>query len=84
MLNAHALVIGAGSGAPVSMYLVASGIGKITIADGDTVDLTNLQRQIIHATPDIGKKESAIAKESLEALNPNTLVNLMDKKIKRV
>ena len=82
VLNAHALVIGAGGlGAPVSMYLVASGIGKITIADGDTVDLTNLQRQIIHATPDIGKKKVLSAKESLEALNPNTLVNLMDKKL---
>ncbi|MAW33214.1 MAG: molybdopterin biosynthesis protein MoeB [Proteobacteria bacterium] len=82
VLDAHALVIGAGGlGAPVSMYLAASGIGKLTIADGDTVDLTNLQRQIIHATPDIGKKKVLSAKETLEALNPNTLVDLLDKKL---
>ena len=82
VINAHALVIGAGClGAPVSMYLAASGIGKLTIADGDTVDLTNLQRQIIHATADIGKKKVLSAKETLEALNPNTLVDLLDKNL---
>ena len=82
VLNAHALIIGAGGlGAPVSLYLAASGVGKLTIADGDKVDLTNLQRQIIHATPDIGKKKVLSAKETLEALNPNTLVDVLDKKL---
>jgi molybdopterin/thiamine biosynthesis adenylyltransferase len=68
----HVLVIGAGGlGAPVLMYLAAAGVGTLGVADDDVVSLSNLQRQIIHATPDIGalKVESAAAK--IHALNPH-------------
>ncbi len=69
---ARVLVIGAGGlGAPVLMYLAAAGVGTLGVIDDDTVSLSNLQRQIIHATPDIGslKVESAAAK--IHALNPH-------------
>ena len=56
LLAAHALVIGAGGlGSPVALYLASAGIGRITLCDGDTVDLTNLQRQILHRTAAIGR-----------------------------
>ena len=56
LLNAKVLIIGAGGlGAPAAMYLAAAGVGTIGIADADEVDLSNLQRQIIHSTQDIGK-----------------------------
>ena len=56
LLNAKVLVIGAGGlGAPVAMYLAAAGVGTIGIADADVVDLSNLQRQIIHATKDVNE-----------------------------
>lgn len=70
------LVIGAGGlGAPIAMYLAAAGVGTIGIVDGDVVDLSNLQRQIIHTTPDIGKAKVLSAKETMEAINPNVKVN---------
>ncbi|KND60866.1 Sulfur carrier protein adenylyltransferase ThiF [Candidatus Burkholderia verschuerenii] len=70
-LDAHALIIGAGGlGAPAAMYLAASGVGKITLVDADTVDLTNLQRQIVHATRSVGQTKVESAKETLNALNP--------------
>lgn len=63
------LIIGAGGlGAPVAMYLAAAGIGTIGIADADDVDLSNLQRQIIHATKDVGKPKVESAKETMEAI----------------
>lgn len=69
--QSHALIVGAGGlGAPAAMYLAASGMGKITICDGDTVDLTNLQRQIIHSTEGIGLKKVDSAKQTLEKINP--------------
>jgi molybdopterin-synthase adenylyltransferase len=55
IVNTHALVIGAGGlGSPASLYLASAGVGRITLADGDTVDLTNLQRQILHTQERIG------------------------------
>ncbi|KMZ12375.1 Sulfur carrier protein adenylyltransferase ThiF [Candidatus Burkholderia humilis] len=70
-LDAHALIIGAGGlGAPAAMYLAAAGIGKITLVDADTVDLTNLQRQIVHMTRSVGQAKVESAKETLNALNP--------------
>lgn len=64
------LIIGAGGlGSPASLYLAASGVGRITIADGDTVDLTNLQRQVIHNMSRIGMNKATSAKASLEAMN---------------
>jgi adenylyltransferase/sulfurtransferase len=68
---AHVLVIGAGGlGAPVAQFLVAAGVGSLTICDPDRVDLTNLQRQILYATPDIGQPKVAAAKARLAAINP--------------
>lgn len=76
LLNGKVLVIGAGGlGSPVTMYLVASGIGTLGIVDADEVDLSNLQRQIIHATEDIGKAKVLSAKETLTAMNPDITIN---------
>lgn len=75
LLNAKVLIIGAGGlGAPAAMYLAAAGVGTIGIADADEVDLSNLQRQIIHATSDIGKAKVQSAKETMEAINPDVTV----------
>lgn len=75
LMNGSVLIIGAGGlGAPAAMYLAAAGVGKIGIADADTVDLSNLQRQIIHTTPDIGKPKVESAKETMQAINPDVEV----------
>lgn len=72
LLNAKVLIIGAGGlGAPVAYYLAAAGIGKIGIVDGDVVEISNLQRQIIHSTKDIGKSKAQSAREKMTALNPD-------------
>ncbi|MDR1913573.1 MAG: molybdopterin-synthase adenylyltransferase MoeB [Clostridiales bacterium] len=76
LLNSSVLIIGAGGlGAPVGLYLAAAGIGKIGIADADDVDLSNLQRQVIHSTADIGKAKVSSAKESMLAINPEIEVD---------
>jgi adenylyltransferase/sulfurtransferase len=69
---ASVLCIGAGGlGSPVAMYLAAAGVGKLGIVDFDVVDFSNLQRQILHGTPDVGRAKLASAKDKLNALNPN-------------
>lgn len=69
------LIIGAGGlGAPAAMYLAAAGVGKIGIADADTVELSNLQRQVIHTTNDLGKPKVESAKETMQAINPDVEV----------
>ncbi|MFT4071521.1 MAG: HesA/MoeB/ThiF family protein [Dysgonamonadaceae bacterium] len=69
------LVIGAGGlGAPVLLYLAAAGVGTIGIIDGDVVELSNLQRQVIHFTPDVGKPKVQSAKEKIEQINPDVRV----------
>src|ERR1051325_6092280 len=69
--RAHALVIGAGGlGSPVALYLASAGVGRITICDGDTVDLTNLQRQIVHRTDSIGREKALSAQATLNSINP--------------
>ena len=69
---AHALVIGVGGlGAPVAQFLAAAGVGTITLCDADRVDLTNLQRQILYATADVGQPKVAAAVNRLAAINPN-------------
>jgi adenylyltransferase/sulfurtransferase len=69
---ASVLVIGAGGlGAPALMYLAAAGVGKIGVVDDDIVSLSNLQRQIIHATPDIGRAKVESAADRIQALNPH-------------
>lgn len=70
--NAHVLIIGAGGlGSPVSLYLAAAGIGKLTIVDHDIVDISNLQRQILFSTEQVGKPKALCAQDRLLALNPS-------------
>ena len=69
------LIVGAGGlGSPVALYLAAAGVGTIGIADGDTVDVTNLQRQVIHSTNDVGKAKVASAARKMRNLNPDIKV----------
>jgi molybdopterin/thiamine biosynthesis adenylyltransferase len=69
------LIIGAGGlGSPAAMYLASAGVGVIGIADADAVELSNLQRQIIHSTEDVGKQKTLSAQKTLNALNPNVAV----------
>jgi adenylyltransferase/sulfurtransferase len=73
--NARVLVIGAGGlGSPLLQYLAAAGVGTIDIVDHDTVSLSNLQRQVIHGTPDIGMSKVASAAKALERINPHVNV----------
>lgn len=75
LLKGKVLIIGAGGlGAPAAMYLAAAGVGTIGIVDADEVDLSNLQRQIIHSTADIGKAKVKSAKETMNAMNPDVEV----------
>lgn len=75
LLQSHALVVGAGGlGAPALMYLASAGVGRITVVDPDTVDLTNLQRQIVHRHDRVGQAKVASARETLLALNPEVQV----------
>lgn len=74
-LASRALVLGAGGlGAPALLYLAASGVGKITVCDGEEVDLTNLQRQIVHGTSSIGKAKTLSAVDTLARINPEVEV----------
>ncbi|MFB3812505.1 MAG: ThiF family adenylyltransferase [Terriglobales bacterium] len=75
LFRAKVLIIGAGGlGSPVALYLAAAGVGTIGIADADCVDLSNLQRQVIHHTPDIGKPKVESAAEKMRAINPDVEV----------
>ena len=72
--DASVLVIGAGGlGAPALMYLAAAGVGTLGVVDDDKVSLSNLQRQIIHTTPEIGRRKVDSAAEMIHALNPHVL-----------
>lgn len=71
LLASHALIIGLGGlGSPASLYLAAAGVGHLTLVDFDTVDLSNLQRQIIHRSADVGRPKIESARDALAALNP--------------
>jgi molybdopterin/thiamine biosynthesis adenylyltransferase/rhodanese-related sulfurtransferase len=75
LLNSKVLLIGAGGlGSPAAYYLAAAGVGTLGIIDGDVVDLTNLQRQILHKTSDVGRPKVESAAETLRALNPDITV----------
>jgi sulfur-carrier protein adenylyltransferase/sulfurtransferase len=77
LVNAKVLVVGAGGlGCPTLQYLAAAGIGSIGIVDGDTVDETNLQRQILYTTSDVGRLKVEAAKERLNALNPDVTITI--------
>jgi len=76
VLNARVLIVGLGGlGSPVSMYLAAAGVGTLVIADFDAVDLSNLQRQILHTTERIGATKVDSAIETLHAINPQVQLN---------
>lgn len=71
LLAAHAVIIGAGGlGSPVALYLASAGVGKITLVDNDEVDLTNLQRQILHSTARVGQPKAESGKVTLHDINP--------------
>ena len=71
LLAAHAVIIGAGGlGSPVALYLASAGVGKITLVDNDEVDLTNLQRQILHSTARVGQPKAESGKRTLHDINP--------------
>jgi molybdopterin/thiamine biosynthesis adenylyltransferase len=75
LLGAHALVVGAGGlGSPVVLYLGSAGVGRITLVDDDTVDLTNLQRQIAHTTARVGQAKALSAQQAVAALNPDVQI----------
>jgi molybdopterin/thiamine biosynthesis adenylyltransferase len=78
LLDAHALIIGAGGlGSPVALYLGTAGVGSLTLIDDDTVDLTNLQRQIAHRMARIGLPKVASAAESIAEINPQIRVTAL-------
>ena len=71
LLNAKVLIVGVGGlGSPVALYLAASGVGHLILSDDDHVELSNLQRQVIHATSRIGQYKAASAKACISDLNP--------------
>ena len=75
IVGAHALVIGAGGlGSPAALYLASAGVGRITLADGDTVDLTNLQRQILHTHDRVGQPKAISGQTALARINPEVTV----------
>lgn len=82
LLAARVLVVGAGGlGSPAAMYLAAAGVGTIGIADGDAVELDNLQRQIIHCTADVRKSKALSAQEKIAALNPDVRVVPIEERV---
>lgn len=82
LIRSHALIIGAGGlGSPVAMYLAASGVGKLTLCDHDNVDLTNLQRQIVHHTEAIGTPKTHSAKKTLAGINPEVNVLALNERV---
>lgn len=75
IIGAHALIIGAGGlGSPAALYLASAGVGRITLADGDSVDLTNLQRQILHTQERIGQLKALSGQTALAQINPEVVV----------
>src|SRR5947208_9583333 len=76
---ASVLCIGAGGlGSPIALYLAAAGVGRMGIVDADVVDFSNLQRQILHGTKDVGRKKLNSARDRIREVNPNVQVDLHD------
>src|ERR1051325_11968327 len=76
---ASVLCIGTGGlGSPIALYLAAAGVGRIGMVDGDVVDFSNLQRQILHGTKDVGRKKLNSARDRIRDVNPNVQVDLYD------
>ena len=85
LLNSKVLLFGAGGlGSPLAMYLAAAGVGELTIVDPDTVDISNLQRQILHHTEDLGKDKVASAQNTLNAINSQTNIRVINEALKSV
>ena len=79
---AHALIVGAGGlGSPAALYLASAGIGTLTLCDNDTVDLTNLQRQIVHRVDAIGTPKAESARRTLATINPEVKVNTIVERV---
>lgn len=82
LTTSHALIVGAGGlGSPVALYLAASGVGTLTICDFDEVDLTNLQRQIIHTTQSVGINKTVSAQQAIAQINPEVSVKTVQQKL---
>src|SRR6266542_206949 len=76
------LLIGAGGlGSPLGLYLAAAGVGRLVLVDFDVVDFSNLQRQVLHGTPDVGRPKLQSAKDRLRAINPEVKVDLYETKL---
>lgn len=82
LLDASVLIVGMGGlGCPLAMYLAAAGVGHLTVADDDTVEITNLQRQIAHGDKDIGKSKVDSAAATLNGLNPDVSLTLLNQRL---
>ncbi len=81
LVKSHALVVGAGGlGSPAALYLAASGVGTLTICDFDVVDISNLQRQIIHTTQSVGINKAVSAQQTIYEINPEIIVQTIQQK----
>lgn len=79
---AHVLILGVGGlGSPAALYLAAAGIGRLTLVDHDTVDLSNLQRQVVHDTNSVGQTKVESAQARLQAINPHCQIDVVDRKL---
>ena len=82
LIDARVLIIGMGGlGSPAALYLTSAGVGHLTLVDHDDVEISNLQRQILHTEKDIGKAKVESAKNNLLQHNPETIIELIDKKL---
>ncbi len=82
ILSAHALIIGAGGlGSPAAFYLASAGVGRITLVDNDIVDLTNLQRQILHTTDRIGQPKTVSGQQTLAQINPEIQIVALNERL---
>jgi len=82
LARSHALVVGAGGlGSAALLYLASAGVARITIADGDAVDLTNLQRQVVHRESGIGSNKALSAQQSLRALNSSIDIRAIERRL---
>ena len=81
LTRSHALIVGAGGlGCPAALYLAAGGVGTLTVCDFDAVDLSNLQRQILHTTATVGVNKAVSARNSLLAINPDVQIQTVETK----
>lgn len=82
LLNSRVLIVGAGGlGSPAALYLAAAGVGHISIADHDEVDLSNLQRQLLHHHQDLGRPKVDSARDALQAINPDVTITVINEQL---